>query len=88
MRLHDEAAHALRRLGQAAPGRQRRFARGELSGREREIADLVAEGMSNREIAGRLFLSEKTIEGHLTNIFAKLGVRSRAQVAARHVNAA
>lgn len=81
-RLHDEAARELRRLGHAAPGRQRRFARGELSGREREIAELVAQGRSNREIAGTLFLAEKTIEGHLTNIFSKLGVRSRAEVAA------
>jgi DNA-binding CsgD family transcriptional regulator len=81
-RLHDEAARELRRLGHAAPGRQRRFARGELSGREREIAELVAQGHSNREIAGTLFLAEKTVEGHLTNIFAKLGVRSRAEVAA------
>ena len=86
-RLHDEAAKALRSLGHAAPGRQRRFARGELSGREREIAELVADGLTNRDIAGRLFLSEKTIEGHLTNVFAKLGVRSRAALAARHVSA-
>jgi len=81
-RLHDEAARELRRLGHTAPGRQRRFARGELSGREREIAELVAQGRSNREIAGTLFLAEKTIEGHLTNVFGKLGVRSRAEVAA------
>lgn len=81
-RLQDEAAQALRRLGQKAPGRQRRFARGELSGREREIAGLVAQGRSNREIAGELFLSEKTVEGHLTNIFAKCGVKSRAALAA------
>lgn len=86
-RLHDEAARELRRLGHTAPGRQRRFARGELSGREREIATLVAQGRSNREIAASLFLSEKTIEGHLTNIFGKLGVRSRAEVAA-HVGRA
>ena len=42
-----------------------------LSGREREIADLVALGHSNREIAAELFLSEKTVEGHLTNVFAQ-----------------
>lgn len=81
-RLHDEAARELRRLGHTAPGRQRRFARGELSGREREIAELVAQGRSNREIAATLFLSEKTVEGHLTKVFAKLGVRTRAEVAA------
>jgi len=81
VRVHDEAARELRRLGRAAPGRQRRAAPGELSGREREIADLVAEGRTNREIGGELFLSEKTVEGHLTRIFAKLGVTSRAEVA-------
>jgi DNA-binding NarL/FixJ family response regulator len=87
VRLRDEAAQALRRLGERAPGRQRRFARGELSGREREIAMLVAQGRSNREIAAELFLAEKTVEGHLTNIFAKCGVRSRAALAAHFVRA-
>ena len=52
-----------------------------LSGREREIADRVAEGRTNREIGAELFLSEKTVEGHLTRVFAKLGVTSRAEVA-------
>jgi DNA-binding NarL/FixJ family response regulator len=53
-----------------------------LSRREREIAELVAEGLTNREIGSRLFLSEKTVETHLSRVFQKLGVRSRAQVAA------
>jgi len=52
-----------------------------LSGREREIAERAAEGRTNREIGAELFLSEKTIEGHLTRIFAKLGVTSRVEVA-------
>jgi DNA-binding CsgD family transcriptional regulator len=84
-RLHDEAAQELRRLGVRVTARQRRSAGGEglaaLSGREREIAELVALGRTNREIAGQLFLAEKTVEGHLTNVFAKLGVSSRAAVA-------
>ena len=83
-RYRDEAARELRRLGERVAARQRRST-GEgldaLSGREREIADLVAEGRTNREIGGELFLSEKTVEGHLTRIFAKLGVTSRAEVA-------
>jgi DNA-binding CsgD family transcriptional regulator len=83
-RYRDEAARALRRLGERVAARQRRGG-GEgldaLSGREREIAELVAEGRTNREIGGDLFLSEKTVEGHLTRIFGKLGVTSRAEVA-------
>ena len=50
-----------------------------LSERESEILKLVAMGMSNREIAGKLFLSERTIKAHLSNIFNKLNVASRSE---------
>jgi DNA-binding NarL/FixJ family response regulator len=53
-----------------------------LTHREREVADLVATGITNREIAARLTLSEKTIERHLSRIFAKLDIPSRAALAA------
>ena len=53
---------------------------GSLSARELEVARLVADGMSNREIAARLYLSEKTVENALTRVYAKLGVRSRTQL--------
>src|SRR5579864_2943092 len=53
-----------------------------LSRREREVAALVADGLTNREIAGRLFISERTVDGHLEHIREKLAVKSRAQVAA------
>ncbi len=52
-----------------------------LTGREQEVADLVGEGMTNRLIARRLHIAEKTVEMHLSNIFAKIGVSSRAGVA-------
>lgn len=55
---------------------------GPLSRREREIADLVADGLTNREIATRLFISERTVDGHLEHVREKLGVNTRAQVAA------
>ena len=52
-----------------------------LTPQERRIAQLVAEGLTNKEIASQLVISTKTVEGHLLNIFEKLGVRSRTQVA-------
>jgi DNA-binding CsgD family transcriptional regulator len=48
---------------------------------EARVAELVADGRSNREIAGELFMSPKTVEAHLSRIYRKLGVRSRAELA-------
>ncbi|KAB8185936.1 ATP-binding protein [Microbispora catharanthi] len=53
-----------------------------LTRRETEIAHLVAEGLSNKDIAGRLVISQRTAEGHIEHILDKLGFKSRAQVAA------
>ena len=53
--------------------------REELSEREQQVLQLLAEGMANREIAQKLFLSERTVQAHLTRIFAKLGVTSRLE---------
>ena len=55
--------------------------------REREIAGLVADGLTNREIAEKLVLSERTVEGHVANLFNKLEVSSRTQVAAWYLRA-
>jgi predicted ATPase/DNA-binding CsgD family transcriptional regulator len=51
-----------------------------LTRREREIAGLIAEELTTREIAARLFVSERTVEAHVTHMFNKLGVNSRAQL--------
>src|SRR5450759_3508250 len=56
------------------------------SRREREVAALVADGLTNREIGARLFIAERTVDGHLEHIREKLGVNSRAQVAAWFVS--
>src|SRR5215471_12710469 len=53
-----------------------------LTRRELEVAALVAEGLTNRQIAERLFISERTADGHLEHIREKLGVRSRSQITA------
>jgi non-specific serine/threonine protein kinase len=54
-----------------------------LTPREREVARLVAQGLSNRQVAERLVLTEKTAANHLGRVFEKLGIRSRGQLAAR-----
>jgi predicted ATPase/DNA-binding CsgD family transcriptional regulator len=54
----------------------------DLSRREREVAALVAEGLTNREIAGRLVISQRTAESHVDHILTKLGLTGRAQIAA------
>jgi DNA-binding NarL/FixJ family response regulator len=54
-----------------------------LTDRERTIAQLIAEGASNPEIAQQLFLSRKTVERHVSNVLKKVGARNRAELAAR-----
>jgi DNA-binding CsgD family transcriptional regulator len=55
----------------------------DLTGSERRVSELVARGLSNREVAEALFLSEHTVESHLSSAYRKLGVRSRTQLASR-----
>jgi ATP/maltotriose-dependent transcriptional regulator MalT len=85
LRARSEARRELRKLGARTeprgPAAASASGLGSLSRREREVADLVTARSTNKEIAAELFLSEKTVESHLRNIFAKLGVSSRVDVA-------
>jgi DNA-binding CsgD family transcriptional regulator len=54
-----------------------------LTEQERSVAALVATGMTNKEVAAAMMLSIKTVQFHLTRVYAKLGVRSRSELAAR-----
>ena len=75
---------ALRRLGSA--GRRAAAAAlgpDSLTRREREVARLAATGMSAKEIAGLLFVGERTVESHLASVYAKLGVHSKLQLVHR-----
>ncbi|MDI3330368.1 MAG: LuxR C-terminal-related transcriptional regulator, partial [Micrococcus sp.] len=53
---------------------------GELTAREQEIVDLAAAGMSNAEVAEKLFVSQRTVEGHLYRVFTKLGITERSEL--------
>jgi DNA-binding CsgD family transcriptional regulator len=72
----ERAEAELARVGARRPVR-----RGELTVAERRVVELAASGRANKEIAQALFVSVRTVEAHLTHAYAKLGVRSRAQLA-------
>jgi len=67
----DHAAAAASDDGSVAP----------LGKREAEVARLVADGLSNKQIGARLFISERTVDSHVRSILNKLGFNSRAQIA-------
>jgi ATP/maltotriose-dependent transcriptional regulator MalT len=73
----EQARVELGRIGGRAPSPDA------LTPTERRVAALVAEGQTNREVAAALFVGERTVESHLTHIYAKLGVRSRTELATR-----
>ncbi len=73
----ERAREELTRVGGRVPSS------GELTAAERRVAELVAEGLQTKQVAAALFVSPKTVEGHLTNIYAKLGVHSRTELARR-----
>jgi DNA-binding CsgD family transcriptional regulator len=80
----QRAVEAMRRLG--STGRRAAAAAlgpRSLTRREREVARLAATGMSAKEIAGALFVGERTVESHLASVYAKLGVESKLQLVRR-----
>jgi DNA-binding CsgD family transcriptional regulator len=85
VRYRDAAQRALRQLGQHIHRRARPGDSGSgvsaLTGRELEIAELIVDRKTNGEIARELFLSKKTVETHIRNMFRKLGANSRVDIA-------
>jgi DNA-binding NarL/FixJ family response regulator/tetratricopeptide (TPR) repeat protein len=85
VRFRDEMRRELRKLGARAEVRGPATAEdagiASLTKRELEIAELITDRLTNPQIAGRLFLSKKTVESHIRNLFVKLGASSRVEVA-------
>ena len=83
----DRGAPVRRARPPRAARRRRRHPRGrqagaaELTAHELRVAQLVAQGLTNRETAAALFVSAKTVEHHLRNVFRKLGIKRRAELA-------
>lgn len=75
------SAAGMARVNPDSPRRRAKQAAGGLTRREQEVAALIAAGRSNREIAGELNLSPRTVEVHVSNIMGKLGLVTRSQVA-------
>ena len=76
----ERAGHELRASGETVRHRKPSAA-SELTQQELHVARLVAEGLSNREVAAQLFVSPRTVEFHLHHVYGKLGVRSRTELA-------
>ncbi|WP_337060628.1 helix-turn-helix transcriptional regulator [Kineococcus sp. G2] len=77
----ERAAQELRASGETARRRDVSTAT-DLTAQERQVAGLVRQGLSNRDVAARLFVSPRTVDFHLRNVFSKLGVSSRAELTA------
>lgn len=75
-------ARARDELGRVGTRRAREGDSSELTEVERQVAELVAAGRTNRAIANKLFMAERTVEAHLTRAYRKLGVSSRTELAA------
>lgn len=80
-RFLEQATAQLPRTYRLSPRRVTALRFGGLTTRERQVAALIAQGQSNREIAEHLVLGERTIESHVSNILGKLGVASRTEIA-------
>jgi len=76
-RMTGEVMKAFSKSAEGGPRREKPL----LSDREKEIVQLVAQGFRNREIGEKLFISEQTVKNHLHNIFDKLGVSDRLELA-------
>jgi NarL family two-component system response regulator LiaR len=84
VQLHPEVAKKLMSAlaAQEIPGNQKASeAEGDLTDRERDVLSLIADGLSNREIAERIFISEKTVKTHVSSILSKLHLADRTQAA-------